>query len=112
MDIAFASEQIQTLCNNNAVAKRLYGQRSAKKLLIRLEDLASATILEDVRHAAGHCHELDYDRAGQLSMSLDGGHRLVFTPAHDPLPRNANGSLNWSAVTAIVVLEIIDYHKG
>jgi proteic killer suppression protein len=112
LDIAFASEQLRKLCNNSAAVRKKYGQGNAKKLLTRLEDLASATCLEDVRHLAGHCHELTGDRAGQLAMSLEGGWRLIFTPAHDPLPRRRDGSLDWTRVSAIEVLEIVNYHKG
>lgn len=45
-------------------------------------------------------------------MSLEGGWRLIFTPAHDLLPRRKDGSLDWTLVSAIEVLEIVNYHKG
>ena len=50
------------------------------------------------------------DRQGQLAVDLVHPKRLVFEPDHDPLPTNAAGGLDWSQVTAIVIVEIVDYH--
>jgi len=35
---------------------------------------------------------------------------LVFEPATDPLPLTPDGALDWQCVTAIRILEVIDYH--
>jgi len=45
-------------------------------------------------------------------MDLDGPYRLIFEPAHDPLPLDENGSLDWARVTAIRILLIEDYHNA
>ena len=37
-------------------------------------------------------------------------YRLLFEPAHDPLPRKPDGGLDWAGVTAIRILGVEDYH--
>jgi len=56
------------------------------------------------------CHELSNNRAGQLSVVLNGNMRLIFMPKHDPVPTLPSGGLDWSRVTEILILEVIDYH--
>jgi len=51
------------------------------------------------------------DRAGQLSLDLDGPYRLIFKPAHDPVPAKPDGGLDWSGVTAVSILEVRDTHE-
>ena len=36
--------------------------------------------------------------------------RLVFEPNHDPLPRRKDGGIDLEQVTAIKILEVVDYH--
>jgi hypothetical protein len=37
--------------------------------------------------------------------------RLIFTPADDPLPIKPDDSLDGRPVTAVMNLEIVDYHE-
>lgn len=72
----------------------------------------AASTLEDMRLIpAARCHELSGKRAGQLAVDLDHPRRLVFRPNHDPVPTKPDGGLDWSAVTSIVIVEIVDYHR-
>jgi proteic killer suppression protein len=45
-----------------------------------------------------------------LALDLDHPCRLIFAPAHNPLPLKEDGGLDWTAVTAIEIHEIEDYH--
>lgn len=65
-----------------------------------------------MRALPGRCHALTGDLRGQFALDLDGPYRLIFEPAHDPLPVDGNGALDWSRVTAIRILRIGDYHNG
>ena len=51
------------------------------------------------------------DAKSQLSVDLDHPYRLIFTPAHDPVPRLEDGGLDWSQVTAITILGVEDTHE-
>ncbi len=64
-----------------------------------------------MRNLPGRCHELLYDRAGQLSLDLDRPYRLIFAPAHEPIPVKSDGGLDWKEVTAIKILGVEDTHE-
>lgn len=110
MDITFANQRLQKECESRRALQRTHGQAGARKLMARLADLSAASTLEDARSLPGRCHELDGDRKGQLAVELSGGKRLVFEGAADPPPRKKDGGLDWLAIDAIRVLEIVDYH--
>ena len=110
MDILFRTDKLRRLCNDDRVAMRSIGANGAKRLRQRLDDLAAAGCLEDMRTLPGRCHELKGDRAGQLAMDLDGGRRLTFEPATEPRPKKVDGGLDWRGVTSIRVVEVGDYH--
>jgi len=87
------------------------GSIRAKKFRLRLNQLASAENLEDVRYLPGNYHELTGDRKGQWACDLDQPYRLVFTPQERPIPENVSGQYIWLEIIAIEVLEIVNYHK-
>jgi proteic killer suppression protein len=45
-----------------------------------------------------------------MALNLDGGRRLVFEPAHDPVPLRSDGSTDWREVTRVRIVEVVDYH--
>lgn len=110
MDIVFAEPRLAKVCNDDKASKQSIGAVGAKKLRRRLDDLAAAPTLAVMRTLPGRCHELKGDLDGHLAMDLDGGRRLVFKPAHDPVPSKEDGGLDWSRVTAVCVTQIGDYH--
>ena len=55
-------------------------------------------------------HQLHGNRAGQYAVDLVHRHRLVFGPDHDPIPVKVDGGIDTDQVTAITVIEIVDYH--
>lgn len=111
MDIAFSDQKLEKECNDQKLLLKRHGALRAKKLRNRLDDLATVENLEEVRILPQHrCHELHGDRAGQLSIDLDHPYRLIFTPAHEPVPCKPDGGLDWKQVTAILILGIEDTH--
>lgn len=113
MDIAFKDDLLRKYANDHRYAQRKFGPLRAKKYLARLTEMKAATCLADLRNLpqAGF-HELTSDRKGELACNLDHPYRLIFIPAHDPIPRKEDGGLDWNQVTAVTVLDIIDYHHG
>ena len=84
MHIEFAAENLTELCRSERRAMRELGQPGARTLFARLADLAAADHVGEL--VAGYPHPLKGDRAGQFSVRLDGGRRLVFSAANDPVP--------------------------
>ena len=111
MEISFASSKLAKLCNSQQEMRGKLGPQCAERLQQRLEELRAAATLEDMRSLPGaRCHELTQDRKGQLAVDLVHPRRLVFELANDPVPTKADGGLDWSKVTEIVILEVVDYH--
>jgi proteic killer suppression protein len=73
--------------------------------------MRAAENLETLRFATGDWHELTGSRKGEFACSLSGRVRLIFVPANEPLPTKPDGGLDWSNITAVMNLEVVDYHK-
>jgi proteic killer suppression protein len=90
--------------------QKAYGER-AKRLMLRLDFLATAACLADVPSTPPtRRHELSGKRIGEFVVDVTGNWRLVFRPEHDPIPRTADGGIDLNAVTAIEIVSIEDYH--
>lgn len=108
MRILFQDDSLEDLCREERKQKKELGADCAKKLRARLADLVAAARVTDL--VAGKPHPLDKDLAGKFAVSLDGGRRLVFEPAHDPLPVKEGGGIDWASVTVIRIVFVGDYH--
>ena len=110
MDINFADKKLEKYANDDKLMAKKLGNLRAKKYKQRLNDLRNAITLEDIRHAPGKYHELKEDRKGEWACSLDDPYRLIFEPQEDPIPEDKDGKYIWDKITAITIIEIIDYH--
>jgi toxin HigB-1 len=108
MRIEFASPDLRELCESERRAVRELGRPCARKLFARLADLKAAENVNEL--VAGYPHPLKGDRAGQFSVRLEGGKRLVFQSANQPVPTNDNGNIDWKRVTRLSIVFIGDYH--
>ncbi len=111
MVVYFHTLKLQKTCCTEREAVRTFGAQSARKLMQRLQELDAAETLADIaRVPPPRCHELKGDRAGQLSVDLQHPYRLLFIPANDPVPKLADGGLDWGRVTEIEIIGIADTH--
>ena len=55
-------------------------------------------------------HLLKGRRKAQFAVDLVHPYRLIFTPNHNPVPRLDDGGIDIDSVTAITIMEVIDYH--
>ena len=117
MEISFISKKLEKEFNEGARLVKVHGPERAKKIRIRLAELRAAVTLYDFwppKKKPSRCHELaEGDRKGKfhLSVDLDYPYRLIFTPAHDPIPTHADGGLDWSKVTAVTILGVENTHE-
>ena len=111
MEIIFNSTKFEKECGNYRLLVKRHGSIRARRIINRLDDLRYANVLEDMRRASGRCHELRGNRAGQLSLDLDHPYRLVFEPDHEPIPRKDDGGLDWTQITAVVIIGVEDTHE-
>jgi len=110
LEVSFEDADLAEMCRSDRELRKKCGMVRAKKIQQRLKDLRAAETLADMRSLPGRCHELHGDRAGQLSLDLDHPYRLLFRPAGDSTP-GPGGGLDWSVVTAVVVLSVTDTHS-
>lgn len=90
---------------------RAYGAEQSKTLMLRVSQIRAAACLSDLRLLPQlRAHELSGDRKGQISITIRHPHRAILLVAHDPVPRLADGGLDWAAVTEVTLLEVVDYH--
>ena len=83
----------------------------ARAIMTRLAVLREAQTLSMVPTVPpNRRHQLHGNRTGQYAVDLVHPHRLVFSPNHDPIPVKAAGEIDTEQVTAITVIEIVDYH--
>ncbi len=110
MEIDFKNKKLAKQLNS---AKNMSVQR-AKLLKTRMARLEAAVSLADLwppYSGAARCHELKGNHAGQFSVDLDHPYRLLFVPDHTPLPMRPEGGLDWSGVTAIIIIGIENTHE-
>ncbi len=111
MDIVFKNNKFQEECINQRLLEKKHGQKRAKCIRRRLDDLRAAEVLENMRSLPGRCHELLHNRSGQLSLDLDHPYRLIFEPADEPIPTKSDGGIDWTKVTAVRILGVEDTHE-
>ena len=112
MDIVFRNQKLESEFNDERALRRNRGERQAKQIMRRLAELRAADHLEVIRHLPGpRCHELKGDLSGQLSVDLVHPYRLIFVPAHEPVPVRRDGGLDWRQVTQVKILSVQDTHE-
>lgn len=90
---------------------RTWGAETARRLGRVLHQLEAAETLAELATLPQlRCHELHEDRDGQISLDLTHPLRLIVEVAMDPIPRKADGGLDWSQVSAVLVVEVADTH--
>jgi proteic killer suppression protein len=110
VEVLFASEKLKRVFSTHRELQKHWGLEGAKKIALRLQQLAAAPSLADMRDLPGRCHELTGDRAGHLAVDVHQPYRLVFRPSANPPPQKLDGGLDWTQVDSVTVTEIVDYH--
>jgi proteic killer suppression protein len=109
--LTFKDKKLARLVNDDRKMLKELGSIRAKILRRRLTQLLTVKTLEEVRNLPGNYHELKDNRKGQWACDLDQPYRLIFTPQERPIPLNEDGQYIWIEITAIEIIEIINYHK-
>lgn len=111
MEIVFSTTKQEKEFNSQKELNKAHGQQRAKAITKRMGQLSAADNLGQLRNAPGRCHVLKGDLAGVFSVDLDGPYRLLFEPTESPPPVLDDGSINWSVITSVRILEVRDTHE-
>ena len=111
MEATFRNRKLQWTFNSDKALRRAYGDSVARRIRTRLAVLKNAANLARVpTNPPERRHALIGNRKGQYAVSLDKRNRMVFIPNHDPVPLKEDGGVDLESVTAITILEVVDYH--
>lgn len=111
MKIAFRRRQLENTFNSQTALRVRYGEQMANAIGNRMAVLSSARTLSLVPSTKPErCHRLSGRRRHQFAVDLVHPYRLLFELADDPIPLRADGGIDKDAVTAITIIEVIDYH--
>lgn len=110
MEISYSNRVARSFRTESAL-RRTYGDRMAQSIIARLQVLRDCGTLAQVPTVPPvRRHQLTQNRDEQYAVVLSGQYRLIFTPDHEPIPRNEDGGIDTDRVTAIVILDVLDYH--
>ena len=111
MDIAFRTRKLQKAFTAADTFQRAYGAPMARVIMMRMAVLRAARNLGLVPNTPpDRRHQLVGDRDEKFAVDLVHPYRLVFEANHEPLPRKDDGGIDTAQVTAITVLDVVDYH--
>lgn len=112
MEIIFATGTLEKEFNHERTLKKKRGKIKAEKIMLRLGQIRDADHLGQLRPPMpGKFHPLHENLDGWIACQLDGPYRLIFEPNHNPLPTLESGGLDWTKVTSVRILGVIDYHE-
>ncbi len=111
MEIVFRTRKLEKAFNSANTLQKTYGARMAKVIMVRMAVLRAAHNLSMVPNTKpDRRHQLGGDRDEQFAVDLVQPWRLVFKAGHEPAPRAEDGGIDTERVTAITILDVIDYH--
>jgi toxin HigB-1 len=111
MNIFFSSRKLQRTFNSEKQLCRVYGETRAKIIKRRISVLAEVSNLDQVpKLPPDKCHALAGERKGQFAVSIGKQFRLIFEPAHDPVPTTEDGGTCLKSITSVNILGLEDYH--
>lgn len=104
LELAFATKELRSACEDAAYAEAIYGTVVTEALVGRLADL----------RAAGHLLDLPFAGARPASgsdpehvvITLAAGRALVIAANHAKPPRAADGSVAWERVNRVIILRL------
>ena len=111
MNIVFKYNKFKEECINQRLLEKEHGRKRAKRIRQRLDTLHAVEVLEDMKGLPGRCHELRHNHSGQFSLDLDHPYRLIFEPADEPIPTRPDGGIDWTKVTAVMILGVVNTHE-
>lgn len=110
MNVSFKNKKLEKSLTISSEIIKTYGIR-AKKVKQRMDEIrASADVSVLMQIPAANCHELKGSLKGTFAVDISGNWRLLFEPDCHPVPEKSDGSMDYSQIQSIKILEIKDYH--
>lgn len=111
MEIAFRTRRLERIFSSDRELRRVYGANRAETIQNRIAVLRRVNSLTDLPTTPPlRRHLLAGGRDGQYAIDLAQPYRLILEPNHHPIPRNADGGIDTDRVTAVLIVDVVDYH--
>ena len=104
MQLAFESQWLRTLCEQDIEAEQQLGNSASRALQHRLADLQAAASVVDL--VAGNPRIVKASNIESLVIDLAEVSELVLVANHTTNPLSDSGRLDWSSVTRVRVVRI------
>jgi toxin HigB-1 len=102
LEIAFETQRLRTLCENNTKAARELGHAAAEQLKHRLADLRAAQSIRDL--VASPPEQLEDPM--EVSVAIGSGFHLLLRANHPETPIVKSGCVDWSTVERVKIMRI------
>jgi hypothetical protein len=102
LQLAFHTETIRRVCENEEEAKTEFGPEAAEALKRRLADMRAARTPKDLvagRPRPGHDSK-------QMIIDLLDGYQIIFKANHPKYPKTGIDELDWTKVSRIKIMSI------
>lgn len=110
MTIKYKTKKLEKQLTDLKELKKKYGTL-ALTVNLRIKQLTNSDTLKVLGTIqAANCHELSGNLKGSLAVDVSKSYRIIFEPNHEPIPKKADGGLDWSEVTNILITDVLDYH--
>ena len=112
MDITFKTTKLQKVFNSERFLRKEYGAL-ADTIMRRMVLLSAQSTLAEVSVTPPpRRHALSGNREGRFAIDLKHPYRLIFVPNHDPISIKGNKSIDLDKITAISIIEVVNYHPN
>ncbi|MHA7293541.1 hypothetical protein [Arthrobacter sp. HLT1-21] len=103
MDVYFKTESLALLLGNDRNRVREFGSDGAAKIDLRLQQLASAPTLEEMKVMPGRCRELNPHPAGFFTIDVLPHCQLTFHPSGLDGYKQPRIGREWNSIDSITV---------
>ena len=111
MEVYFRTKKLARVFCSEMLLIREYGPENARLIMRRMSVLVAVPTLQEVPDTKpDRRHQLKGKRSGQFAVDVKHPSRIVFEPAHNPVPLLEHGGYDLSRITAIEILAVEDYH--
>jgi hypothetical protein len=100
LELAFATEALRDVCENEAIAKKELGAKVADALKRRLSDFQSIDTFDELPFAKPK------KSSNNCLFELPDGWQLTVTSGHAENPKLGSGRIDWSQVSRLKILKI------
>lgn len=111
MELYIKSNKLAKMLTSEREIARNYGADNGRRIGLRLQNIRDAATLEELsKLPQTRVHEMKADRNEQISVDAKHPYRLILVPNHEETPRKSDEGLDWTRITKVQLIEIVDTH--